>query len=108
MAMFPLRLLPATLLLVALGAQAQDAAAGRTMARACTPCHGPIGLSNQPEIPNLAGQPPAYITAQLRAFRAGTRRNEVMAVMAKPLTDDEIANLAAWFSSIHLEAQAPP
>ena len=102
------RFVPVGLLLVALGAQAQDAAAGRAMARTCAPCHGLLGLSNQPEIPNLAGQPPAYITAQLRAFRAGTRRNEVMAVMAKPLTDDEIANLAAWFSSIHIEAQAPP
>ena len=102
------RIVPIGLMLLSLGAQAQDAAAGRTMARQCAPCHGLLGLSNQPEIPNLAGQPPAYITAQLRAFRAGTRRNEVMAVMAKTLNDDEIANLSAWFSSIRLEAQAPP
>ena len=41
-----------------------------------------------------------------KAFR-GERRNEVMAVMAKPLTDDEIANLAAWFASIKVQAQVP-
>jgi cytochrome c553 len=106
--MYFYRLIFAGSMFLALGAQAQDAAAGRTMARSCAPCHGALGMSNQPEIPHLAGQPPAYTAAQLRAFRAGTRRNEVMAVMAKPLTDDEIANLAAWFSSIPVEARTPP
>jgi len=89
------------------GAQAQDAAAGRAKAQACVVCHGLDGISIQPDAPNLAGQPVPYLRAQLRAFRSGERRNEVMAVMAKPLTDDEIANLAAWFASIKVQAQVP-
>ncbi len=48
-----------------------------------------------------------YVAAQLRAYRSGARKHEVMAVMAKPLTDDDIANLAAWFASIKVEATAP-
>jgi len=38
-------------------ALAQDAAAGKTKAQMCTPCHGPVGISVQPDAPNLAGQP---------------------------------------------------
>ncbi len=86
---------------------AADAAAGKAKAQTCTVCHGPIGMSTQPDAPNLAGQPEIYLNAQLRAFRSGERRQEVMTLMAKPLTDDDIANLAAWYSSIRVEAKAP-
>lgn len=88
-------------------AAAQDSAAGRAKAQACSVCHGPLGLSTQPDAPNLAGQPALYLATQLRAYRSGARKHEVMAVMAKPLTDDDIQNLAAWFSSIRVEASAP-
>jgi len=88
-------------------AAAQDAAAGRAKAAACSVCHGPLGLSTQPDAPNLAGQPVLYIATQLRAYRSGARKHEVMAVMAKPLSDDDIQNLAAWFNSIRVEASAP-
>lgn len=88
-------------------AVAADAAAGKAKARACAVCHGPIGISVQPDAPNLAGQPEVYLAAQLRAFRNGERRQEVMTLMAKPLTDDDIANLAAWYSSIRVEAKTP-
>jgi cytochrome c553 len=60
-----------------------------------------------PDAPNLAGQPVIYLAAQLRAYRSGARKHEVMAVMAKPLSDDDIQNLAAWFASIRVEASAP-
>jgi cytochrome c553 len=86
---------------------ARDAAAGRLKAQACAVCHGPLGVSLAPDAPNLAGQPAIYLAAQLHAYRSGTRKHEVMAVMARPLTDDDIANLAAWFASIRIEAQAP-
>jgi cytochrome c553 len=66
-----------------------------------------MGLSSAPDAPHLAGQPAMYVAAQLRAYRSGARKHEVMAVMAKPLTDDDIANLAAWFASIKIEASAP-
>lgn len=89
-------------------AHAQDAALGRQKATACAVCHGPLGISVTPDAPNLAGQPALYVAAQLRAYRGGTRKHEVMAVLAKTLTDDEISHLAAWFASIRVEAQAPP
>ena len=99
-------------LLLAIGpwaaAQAQDAAAGRQKAAACAVCHGALGLSVTPDAPNLAGQPALYVATQLRAYRGGTRKHEVMAVMAKTLTDDDISHLAAWFASIRVEAQPPP
>ncbi|MDY0745519.1 cytochrome c [Paucibacter sp. R3-3] len=90
-----------------LPAQAQDAQVGRQKAQACAVCHGPQGIATAPDAPNLAGQPEVYLTAQLRAYRDGTRKHEIMSVMAKPLSDADIANLAAWFASIKVEAQAP-
>jgi cytochrome c553 len=60
-----------------------------------------------PDAPHLAGQPAIYLSAQLRAYRAGERKHEVMAVIAKPLSNDDIAHLAAWYSSIRVQATAP-
>ncbi len=87
--------------------QANDVAAGRQKAQACAVCHGQLGQSNTPDAPHLAGQPALYTAAQLRAYRSGARKHEVMAVMAKPLTDDDIAQLAAWFASLRVSVQAP-
>lgn len=87
---------------------AADAIAGRAKAQACAVCHGALGLSTQPDAPNLAGQPAVFLSSQLRAYRSGERRHEVMNIMAKPLSDDDIDNLAAWFSSVRVDAHAPP
>lgn len=70
-------------------------------------CHGQLGISNTPDAPHLAGQPALYVATQLRAYRSGARKHEVMAVMARPLSDDDIDNLAAWYASIRIEAQSP-
>ena len=106
--------LRAALVLLCLGvlagghaASAADARAGRAKAQACSVCHGPNGISVVPDAPNLAGQPEIYVTNQLRAYRGGERRHEVMTVIAKPLTDAEIADLAAWFSSLRVEVKLP-
>ena len=88
-------------------ARADEIDAGRAKAQACSVCHGPPGLAVAPDAPNLAGQPAMYLAAQLRAYRSGARRHEVMSVMAKPLSDDDIANLAAWFAAIRVEATPP-
>ena len=89
-------------------AAAQADGAGRAKAQqACAVCHGAAGVSSAPDAPNLAGQPELYLAAQLRAFRSGERRHEVMNVIAKPLTDDEIAALARWYQSIRIEATPP-
>lgn len=87
---------------------AQDAKAGREKAdAACALCHGPTGIASMPSAPNLAGQAPLYLSEQLKHYRNGKRQHEVMAVIAKPLTDAEIANLAAWYSSIKVTVEAP-
>ena len=93
---------------VATSSLAADVAAGRQKAAACAVCHGPQGLATAPDAPNLAGQPALYLVAQLRAFRGGARQNEVMSLMAKPLSDAEIDNLAAWYSSLVVEVKLPP
>ena len=92
------------LLLAGGSAAAQDVAAGKVKAQVCVVCHGALGLSTQPDAPNIAGQPELYLAAQLRAYRSGARRHEVMGVMAKPLSDADIQNLAAWYASIKLSA----
>lgn len=85
-------------------AYARDPVAGKVKAGMCATCHGPLGMSQLPNAPNLAGQPAIYTVEQLRAYRSGKRVNEVMAVIAKPLTDQEIDDLAAWYASIQVTA----
>ena len=80
---------------------------GQAKARSCAVCHGPLGVAVALDTPHLAGQPASYLVQQLRAYRSGARKHEVMAVMAKPLTDAEIEQLAAWFSAIRVEATSP-
>ena len=95
--------------LIAAGpAVADDTSVGRAKAQACAVCHGPVGVAIAPDAPNLAGQPAAYLATQLKAFRDGTRKHEVMTLMAKGLSDPDIAAIAGWFSSIRIEAQPPP
>jgi cytochrome c553 len=80
---------------------AGDAAAGKTKATTvCAGCHGAEGISNNPMWPNLKGQKEGYIIKQLKAFRDGTRTDPMMSPMAKPLTDADIENVAAYFSSL--------
>jgi cytochrome c553 len=87
--------------------RAGDARRGREKAIACTVCHGPAGISQVPDAPHLAGQPEPYLAQQLKAYRSGKRVHEVMNVIAKPLTDEDIADLAAWFSEIVVRAEVP-
>ncbi|MFO1337772.1 MAG: c-type cytochrome [Burkholderiaceae bacterium] len=100
-------LLAATLAGVAAGAWAAEPVAAPAKAATCTVCHGPQGLAVAPDTPNLAGQPGSYLSEQLRAFRGGQRQHQVMTLIAKPLSDDEIAQLAAWFASFRVELAAP-
>ena len=74
----------------------------------CATCHGAEGISTAPDAPNLAGQPPGYLADQLKAFRDGKRVHPVMNVVAKPLTDADIEQLAAWYAAIAIELRASP
>ncbi len=76
-----------------------NAEAGKTKAATCAACHGADGNSVNPEWPKLAGQHPDYIVKQLTNFKDGARVNATMAPMAKPLSDQDMADLAAYFSS---------
>jgi len=76
-------------------------------ARACLTCHGPQGISIAPDAPHLAGQPEIYLAAQLRAYRSGARPHPVMNVIAKPLSDEDIAVVSAWFAALKIEARVP-
>ena len=77
-------------------------------ARVCAPCHGPQGISVQPDAPNLAGQPRPYLAAQLVAYRSGKRSHEQMSVVAKALSDADVRELADWYGSITVEVKAAP
>lgn len=81
-------------------AQAADIAAGKAKSTTCVACHGSNGISNNPVWPNLAGQKEQYLVAAITAYRDGDRQNPLMAPMAKPLSDEDIANLAAYYSSL--------
>jgi cytochrome c553 len=85
-----------------------DPAAGKGKAQMCAPCHGANGLAVAPNTPHLAGQPEPYLVEQLKAYRSGKRTHEVMSVVAKPLTDAEIADLAEWFGSIEIVLKKEP
>ena len=79
-------------------AQSGDAEAGQAKAAACAACHGQNGISAAPEFPNLAGQVPGYIASQLAMFKDGSRENAVMAGFASALSEEDMADLDAFYS----------
>jgi len=84
-----------------------DLAAGKARVdTVCAACHGANGVSVADNIPNLAGQRRAYLEAQLRALKAGTRKNPLMNAMAAQLSNDDIVNVAAYFNSLQPGAVA--
>lgn len=81
------------------GSSAPDIGAGKKRAATCFACHNADGISKIPGTPHLAGQDRGYLESTLRAYRDGqTRQNPTMNAMAKPLSDRDIANIAAYFS----------
>ncbi|CAN5236275.1 cytochrome c [soil metagenome] len=89
-------------------AEAGDPAAGKKKAAMCRACHGLDGLGKIPDAPNIAGQKETYLVQQLTAFKSGERKNEQMTIMAKTLSDEDIANVAAYYASIKITVQVPP
>lgn len=87
-------------LIGAQGVQARDYEAGKKKAEeVCAACHGPDGnKSMTPDIPILAGQKFDYLLVALQQYHKGERNNPMMTPMAKPLTKDEMKNLAWYFS----------
>lgn len=80
--------------------QAADVAAGKAKSMTCAACHGANGISPNDLWPNLAGQKAGYLAKQIKAFRDGQRNDPMMAPMVKNLSDEDVANLAAYFASL--------
>ena len=74
--------------------------AGAAKAVVCQACHGANGNSANPEWPSLAGIGADYIAEQLKNFKDGKRPNPVMMPNAMTLSDDDMANLGAYFDSL--------
>ena len=82
---------------------AGDAAAGKAKSGMCASCHGPDGKATAPIYPNLAGQNAPYLEMALKAYKAGQRTGGqagIMTGMTAALSDADIANLAAYYSSL--------
>lgn len=84
-----------------------DAKAGRKKAMQCAPCHGIDGISKLPNAPNIAGSPAIYLEKQLKAFRSEERKDETMNVVAKPLSDADVSDLAAWYAGLEVNVTVP-
>ena len=75
-----------------------DPVAGKVIAGQCRTCHGIDGYARIPIAPHIGGEPASYLRNQLTAFRDGTRTHEMMSVVAKTLTDQQIDDVAAWYA----------
>ncbi|NDH24332.1 MAG: cytochrome c, partial [Actinobacteria bacterium] len=93
---------------LSLTAQAADLQAGKNVVEMrCQNCHALNGIATLPGAANLAGQQDEYLRRQLKAYRSGERQDPVMGVVAKMLTDEDIAKVAdtvhAWRSDGEVE-----
>lgn len=80
---------------------AGDLEAGKAIAqKSCAVCHGLDGQATVPLAAHISGQQKDYLIIQLRAYRSGKRHHDQMSIIAKPLSNDDINNLAEWYSSI--------
>ncbi len=77
-----------------------DADATAKAKAVCAGCHGPNGISTNPMWPNLAGQKDQYLVKAMKEYRDGARLDPNMAALAQGLTDDDIANLAAFYAAL--------
>ncbi len=88
---------------LAAGASAGDAAAGKAKSAVCAACHGAAGIAAIPTYPNLAGQNKAYLVSSLNAYKSKQRNGGMAVVMqgqAAALSDQDIENLAEYYSSL--------
>jgi cytochrome c553 len=68
----------------------------------CAGCHGVNGISPSPTIPNLAGQKRAYLIREINDYRSGDRTDPMMSKVAKALNDDDVEELAEYFSKLRV------
>ena len=91
--------------LLAMDAQAQsgDPEAGKDKIASCAACHGTDGMGTAPIYPNLAGQSATYLESAMKAYRDGKRgggMSAIMAPQAQGLSDEDIADMSAYYASL--------
>lgn len=89
----------AVLLISAPSQAAGNPEAGKAKSATCAGCHGADGNSSTPMFPRLAGQHQDYLYHSLKAYKSGKRKNPIMAGQVQALSDADMADLAAYFSS---------
>ena len=89
--------------LPALASPTGNANAGKKKAASCAACHGDGNKTINDTYPKLAGQYPEYLSKAMHEYKSGKRKNAIMGGMAKPLSDQDIADLSAYFSSLKPE-----
>ncbi|WP_154223220.1 c-type cytochrome [Marinicella rhabdoformis] len=88
-------------MVLAFGSQAADVEKGKAKAeQVCKTCHGMDGMGIDATYPKLAGQFADYMEKSLQDYRSGDRANPIMAGFAATLTDEDIANVALYYSSL--------
>ena len=87
--------------------KAGNAVKGMQLAKTCAACHGEKGVSPSPAFPSLAGQMPAYLFKQLQDYADDSRQDPMMSGVAKGLSRQDAADLAAWFGSQTPVFQSP-
>lgn len=88
------------------GAHAGKPEAGKIKAYTCTGCHGIPGYKNvypTYHVPKIGGQNEPYLVSALKAYRDGERQHDTMQLQAQALSDEDIADIAAYFASLNTE-----
>ena len=89
--------------------RAADIANGRKIAAVkCAMCHGLDGQAKLPAAPNLSGQVEQYLAAQLKAFHDGVRKNDMMSLVAPTLSEQDVADLAAYYAAVEVKIGKVP
>lgn len=86
---------------------AGDSIVGRTVMVKCQSCHGKDGVSLLPYAPNIAGQKQDYLFWSLKAYKAGERKSRMMSTVVKNLSDEDMANVAAYYAAIKITVEVP-
>jgi cytochrome c553 len=86
---------------------AGDLVAGRKTAAKCQVCHGADGQSKNPEAPHISGQVERYIIKALKRYQSGERQDPMMSMIVKQLKEEDITNVAAYYSSIKVTVEKP-
>ncbi|MCY4288701.1 MAG: c-type cytochrome [Aestuariivita sp.] len=73
---------------------------------ACVSCHGISGIATTPDVPHLAGEANIYLDTQLKAFRSGKRKHEIMTPIAAGLSNEQIREYANWYANSLLDIVA--